>query len=337
MSHIYTHGAHYPEAHQAGDKLAHYMSADFIALSDDLTVEEGRSTFLQQISDDYFPTYVFIVCGAMLRGALPIRALLQEENVAKPITSLMTSDLVHAAPDDTRHETARLIESRGMTLIPVTEHGRLVGCLAEKEIAHLLADEATEDAQLQGATLPLEKSYLEISPVGLWKKRALWLLLLFVAEAYTSSVIQHFEEALESAIALAFFIPLLIGTGGNSGTQITSTLVRAMALGEVRMADMGRVIRKEMTTALMIAVTLAAAGCLRAWMMGIGPEITLIVSLTLLCITLWSAVVSSVIPMVIKRVGIDPAVVSAPFIATLIDGTGLIIYFKIAQYFLGLS
>jgi len=280
---------------------------------------------------------VFIVCGAMLRGALPIRALLQEENVAKPITSLMTSDLVHAAPDDTRHETARLIESRGMTLIPVTEHGRLVGCLAEKEIAHLLADEATEDAQRQGATLPLEKSYLEISPVGLWKKRALWLLLLFVAEAYTSSVIQHFEEALESAIALAFFIPLLIGTGGNSGTQITSTLVRAMALGEVRMADMGRVIRKEMTTALMIAVTLAAAGCLRAWMMGIGPEITLIVSLTLLCITLWSAVVSSVIPMVIKRVGIDPAVVSAPFIATLIDGTGLIIYFKIAQYFLGLS
>jgi len=150
-------------------------------------------------------------------------------------------------------------------------------------------------------------------------------------------VIQHFEEALESAIALAFFIPLLIGTGGNSGTQITSTLVRAMALGEVRMADMGRVIRKEMTTALMIAFTLAAAGCLRAWMMGIGPEITLIVSLTLLCITLWSAVVSSVIPMVIKRVGIDPAVVSAPFIATLIDGTGLIIYFKIAQYFLGLS
>jgi magnesium transporter len=262
---------------------------------------------------------------------------LQEENVAKPITSLMTSDLVHAAPDDTRHETARLIESRGMTLIPVTEHGRLVGCLAEKEIAHLLADEATEDAQRQGATLPLEKSYLEISPVGLWKKRALWLLLLFVAEAYTSSVIQHFEEALESAIALAFFIPLLIGTGGNSGTQITSTLVRAMALGEVRMADMGRVIRKEMTTALMIAVTLAVAGCLRAWMMGIGPEITLIVSLTLLCITLWSAVVSSVIPMVIKRVGIDPAVVSAPFIATLIDGTGLIIYFKIAQYFLGLS
>jgi magnesium transporter len=163
-----------------------------------------------------------------------------------------------------------------------------------------------------------------------------WLLLLFVAEAYTSSVLQHFEEALESAIALAFFIPLLIGTGGNSGTQITSTLVRSMALGEVRLRDMGRVIRKEVSTSLLIAMTLGLAGCLRAWMMGIGMEITLIVSLTLVCITLWSAVVSSVIPMA-KRVGIDPAVVSAPFIATLIDGTGLIIYFKIAQYFLGLN
>ena len=213
----------------------------------------------------------------------------------------------------------------------------MIGCLNEKEIARLLADEVTEDAQLQGATLPLDKPYLEISPVVLWKKRELWLLLLFIAEAYTSSVIQHFEEALESAIALAFFIPLLIGTGGNSGTQITSTLVRAMALGEVGMRDLGRILRKEMSTAVLVAITLGTAGCIRAWMMGIGPEITLIVSITLVCVTLWSAVVSSVIPLVIKRLGIDPAVVSAPFIATLIDGTGLIIYFKIAQHFLGLN
>jgi magnesium transporter len=110
-----------------------------------------------------------------------------------------------------------------------------------------------------------------------------------------------------------------------------------MALGEVHLRDVGRVLRKEMTTSLMIAVTLGLAGCVRAWMMGIGMEITLIVSLTLVCITLWSAIVSSVIPMVLKRCGIDPAVVSAPFIATLIDGTGLIIYFKIAQYTLGLE
>ena len=144
-------------------------------------------------------------------------------------------------------------------------------------------------------------------------------------------MLQSGVHATVAGILLAFFIPLLIGTGGNSGTQISSTLVRSMALGEVRLRDMGRVIRKEVSTSFLIALTLGLAGCLRAWMMGIGMEITLIVSLTLVCITLWSAVVSSVIPMVLKRIGIDPAVVSAPFIATLIDGTGLIIYFKIAS------
>lgn len=149
-------------------------------------------------------------------------------------------------------------------------------------------------------------------------------------------MIQHFEEALESAIALAFFIPLLIGTGGNSGTQITSTLVRAMALGEVHLRDVGRVLRKD--EHLVNDCRHARPDGLRScWMMGIGMEITLIVSLTLVCITLWSAIVSSVILMVLKRCKIDPAVVSAPFIATLIDGTGLIIYFKIAQYTLGLE
>lgn len=249
----------------------------------------------------------------------------------------MLSQFLQVKPEDERADVAGLLAHSGADVVPVVNHGKLVGCLTEREMAHLLEDDVTEDAQRQGATLPLEKPYLETSAFSLWKKRSVWLLLLFVAEAYTSSVIQHFEEALESAIALAFFIPLLIGTGGNSGTQITSTLVRAMALGEVHLRDVGRVLCKEMTTSLMIAVTLGIAGCIRAWMMGIGLEITLIVSLTLVCITLWSAIVSSVIPMVLKRCGIDPAVVSAPFIATLIDGTGLIIYFKIAQYTLGLE
>lgn len=277
------------------------------------------------------------MAGKALRGVLSIKRLLQEKDTSLNINHLTDSCLFHVKPDDERAQVVAELAEREVDLVAVVERGELVGCLMEKEIAHLQEDDVTEDVQLQGATLPLEKPYLEISPWTLWKKRSVWLLLLFVAEAYTSSVLQHFEEALESAIATAFFIPLLIGTGGNSGTQITSTLVRSMALGEVRLRDMGRVIRKEVSTSLLIALTLGLAGCLRAWMMGIGMEITLIVSLTLVCITLWSAVVSSVIPMVLKRIGIDPAVVSAPFIATLIDGTGLIIYFKIAQHFLGLN
>ncbi|OYQ97849.1 magnesium transporter [Citrobacter freundii] len=329
--------AHHPMPDFNGDAIAQYMRTDFITLPDHLSVNGAREYFVSQLTTDDIPGQVFVVAGKALRGVLSIKRLLQEKNTSLNINHLTDSCLFHVKPDDERAQVVAELAEREVDLVAVVERGELVGCLMEKEIAHLQEDDVTEDVQLQGATLPLEKPYLEISPWTLWKKRSVWLLLLFVAEAYTSSVLQHFEEALESAIALAFFIPLLIGTGGNSGTQITSTLVRSMALGEVRLRDMGRVIRKEVSTSLLIALTLGLAGCLRAWMMGIGMEITLIVSLTLVCITLWSAVVSSVIPMVLKRIGIDPAVVSAPFIATLIDGTGLIIYFKIAQHFLGLN
>lgn len=329
--------AHHPMPDFNGDAIAQYMRTDFITLPDHLSVNGAREYFVSQLTTDDIPGQVFVVAGKALRGVLSIKRLLQEKDTSLNINHLTDSCLFHVKPDDERAQVVAELAEREVALVAVVERGELVGCLMEKEIAHLQEDDVTEDVQLQGATLPLEKPYLEISPWTLWKKRSVWLLLLFVAEAYTSSVLQHFEEALESAIALAFFIPLLIGTGGNSGTQITSTLVRSMALGEVRLRDMGRVIRKEVSTSLLIALTLGLAGCLRAWMMGIGMEITLIVSLTLVCITLWSAVVSSVIPMVLKRIGIDPAVVSAPFIATLIDGTGLIIYFKIAQYFLGLN
>lgn len=329
--------AHHPMPDFNGDAIAQYMRTDFITLPDHLSVNGAREYFVSQLTTDDIPGQVFVVAGKALRGVLSIKRLLQEKDTSLNINHLTDSCLFHVKPDDERAQVVAELAEREVDLVAVVERGELVGCLMEKEIAHLQEDDVTKDVQLQGATLPLEKPYLEISPWTLWKKRSVWLLLLFVAEAYTSSVLQHFEEALESAIALAFFIPLLIGTGGNSGTQITSTLVRSMALGEVRLRDMGRVIRKEVSTSLLIALTLGLAGCLRAWMMGIGMEITLIVSLTLVCITLWSAVVSSVIPMVLKRIGIDPAVVSAPFIATLIDGTGLIIYFKIAQHFLGLN
>lgn len=287
--------AHHPMPDFNGDAIAQYMRTDFITLPDHLSVNGAREYFVSQLTTDDIPGQVFVVAGKALRGVLSIKRLLQEKDTSLSINHLTDSCLFHVKPDDERAQVVAKLTERELDLVAVVEKGELVGCLMEKEIAHLQEDDVTEDVQLQGATLPLEKPYLEISPWTLWKKRSVWLLLLFVAEAYTSSVLQHFEEALESAIALAFFIPLLIGTGGNSGTQITSTLVRSMALGEVRLRDMGRVIRKEVSTSLLIALTLGLAGCLRAWMMGIGVEITLIVSLTLVCITLWSAVVLSLI------------------------------------------
>ena len=272
MSSMQHCAAHLATSAFDGDAIAQYMRTDFITLPEHLSVYEARELFVSQLTSDDIPGQVFVVAGKKLRGSLSIKKLLQESDTAQSIRYLMDSCLFRVKPDDERQEVVAELSERGLDLVPVVKKGELVGCLMEKEIAHLLEDDVTEDVHRQGATLPLDKPYLEISPWTLWKKRSVWLLLLFVAEAYTSSVIQHFEEALESAIALAFFIPLLIGTGGNSGTQITSTLVRSMALGEVRLRDMGRVIRKEMTTSLLIAITLGLAGCLRAWMMGIGME-----------------------------------------------------------------
>ena len=136
---------------------------------------------------------------------------------------------------------------------------------------------------------------------------------------------------MEAVVALAFFIPLLIGTGGNTGTQITTTLVRAMAVGQVRVRDVPAVLAKEMSTGMMVALTMALAALIRAWMLGVGPEITLTVTLTVAAIVLWSSFVASILPPLLKKVRIDPALVSAPMIATIVDGTGLIIYFMIAH------
>ena len=247
------------------------------------------------------------------------------------VADVMRQTYFSVSPEQSRHDVYELINNSGIDTVPVVQFGKLAGILRPQDIAELIEDENTQDAALQGGSQPLDEPYLSTSPFTLWRKRAVWLLMLFVAEAYTGTVLKAFEEQLEAAISLAFFIPLLIGTGGNSGTQITSTLVRAMALGEVSLRNIGAVLRKELSTSLLVAFTMGCAGMIRAWFLGVGPEVMMVVSLTLVCITVWSAVVSSIIPMVLKRLKVDPAVVSAPFIATLIDGTGLIIYFEMAK------
>lgn len=323
--------------HPRADDISEYMTQDYVSLRASMTIAEARNTLLSQITDERIPSHVCVTTEeGFLHGVLSVKELLRMNEADEFVRGIVNRKFISVKPEDDRTDFCDMYVKHPLTFFPVLKDGIIVGVLGEKEIAHLVRDENTEDAQLQGASLPLEKPYLETSPWELWRKRSVWLLLLFVAEAYTGTVLKAFEEQLEAVIALAFFIPLLIGTGGNSGTQITSTIVRAMALGEANLSNLGRVIRKEVSTSLLIAITIGVAAWIRAWMMGVGVEITIVVSLTLVAITIWSAIVSSIIPMLLQKVRIDPAVVSAPFIATFIDGTGLIIYFKIAQYTLGI-
>ena len=173
--------------------------------------------------------------------------------------------------------------------------------------------------------------YLDASPVRLWRKRVIWLLVLFIAEAYTGTVLRYFEDELDAVVSLAFFIPLLVGTGGNTGTQITTTLVRAASTGEVGLRDLRKVLPKELSAAVMISATMAAVGLVRAWTLGVGWPVMITVSISLAAIVLWSALVASILPLLLTKTRIDPAVVSAPMIATIVDGTGLLIYFMIAK------
>ncbi|MEO9386811.1 magnesium transporter [Chromobacterium phragmitis] len=314
------------------ETVAAYMSVSLITLRRDMKAAAARAHILGQLRDDDVPAQLFVTDDSgFLHGRLSLKTLLTEQDDARPVSALMQPIDYSATPDMLRREIAPELQEKALDIVPVVRGGKLAGALYEREIAALLRDEETDDAQRQGASLPLDTSYLDSSPWALWKKRLPWLLLLFAAEAYTSTILKVFEEQLEAAIALAFFIPLLIGTGGNSGTQITSTLVRAMAVGEVGLRNLGAVLRKEVTTSVMIALAIGLVGLFRAWMLGVGNEVALVVCLTLVAITVWSAIVSSIIPMVLKKVRIDPAVVSAPFIATFIDGTGLVIYFNIAK------
>lgn len=248
------------------------------------------------------------------------------------VSQIMSEDTTWVRPLVPAEEAARALVDHDLTTLPIVdEQRRLLGVLTAEAAADILSDEATKDAERQGGSAPLDVPYLRASPTHLWRKRILWLLVLFIAEAYTGTVLRAFEEELDAVVALAFFIPLLIGTGGNTGTQITTTLVRAMATGQVRMRDLPRVLLKEITTGLLVAVTMAAAGIARAWTLGVGWEITLTVSLTIAASVMWSALVASVLPPLLKKLKVDPAIVSAPMISTIVDGTGLIIYFLIAH------
>ncbi|MFC6667403.1 magnesium transporter [Deinococcus radiopugnans] len=239
--------------------------------------------------------------------------------------------------DTDQEVAARLLVRLDLLALPVLDaQGHLVGILTEDDVADVLEEEATEDFERLGGSQPLEMPYRRAGATLLFRKRLPWLLALFVAEAYTGNVMRYFEDTLEQVVALAFFIPLLLGTGGNVGSQITTTLVRAMAVDDLGLRDLRWILGKEFAVGLLIGVVMAVIAFGRAWMLGVGMDVGTVVALAIAAITIWSSVVAAALPLALRRLRFDPTVVSAPFITTLVDGTGLVIYFLIARSVLGL-
>jgi magnesium transporter len=313
------------------------MTPAFVALLSDVRVDQAIAALRKVAAEVETIYYAYVVDeDNRLLGVVSMRDLVLNPPY-RTVGEIMERDVVKVRATADQEEAARLLVEEGLLAIPVVDdRDRLLGIITVDDVADILEREVTEDIERLGGSQPLEVPYTRATPVYLWRRRVGWLLLLFVAEMYTGTVLRHFEQELEEAIALAFFVPLLIGTGGNAGSQVVTTLVRAIAVEGISLRDFFRIFPKEFIAGLLAAIVMGVAGFLRAEILGVDPAISLTVGTALFCIVLWAVTVATLLPLVLKRIGVDPAIVSAPFIATLVDGTGLIIYFQIARYVLGL-
>jgi len=212
----------------------------------------------------------------------------------------------------------------------------LVGVITIDDVIDVLEEEATEDFQRFGGTQPLDRPYLESGILSVVRKRAGWLLLLFLTETLTGSVLRHFEEDMAAVVSLAFFIPLLIGTGGNAGSQTTSTIIRALAVEDLDKRGLWRPLFHEFAVGLVLGSLMGIVAYGRAMLWGTGQAVALTVAIAITVIVIWANVLGSVLPILAHRLKIDPTVVSGPAMSTLVDATGLFIYFTIAGVILAL-
>ncbi|HEV8696916.1 MAG TPA: magnesium transporter [Candidatus Limnocylindrales bacterium] len=319
------------------DTAGGLMTPAFVAVNDDATATEAMAAIRRLIDEAETVNYIYVIGpDRELFGVLSLYRLLLSPGTT-PVRELMAPSTVRVRADADQEVAARLLTDRNLLAIPVVDDAdRLLGIITEDDVADVLEAEATEDIERLGGSEPLNVPYRSSSVVLLVRKRVLWLLLLFVAEAYTGTVLRDFEGELSQVVALAFFIPLLIGTGGNMGSQTVTLIVRAMALGEVTMRDIGWIIVKELRVGLILGAIMAVVAFGRAALLGVGVDIGGVVALTILAICIWSATVAAALPLLLRALRIDPAVVSAPLITTLVDGTGLVLYFEIARWILRL-
>jgi magnesium transporter len=224
----------------------------------------------------------------------------------------------------------------------VDSEGRMKGIVTLDDIVDVVREEATEDIQKIGGTAVLDAPYLRMSTFAMIKKRVGWLSVLFLGESLTATAMGYFEAEIARAVVLALFVPLVISSGGNSGSQATTLVIRAMALGEIKLRDWWHVMRREIVSGLGLGATLASIGIARillwqALFHTYGEhhlQIAMCVALSLVGVVLWGTLVGSMLPFLLRRLGLDPATASAPFVATLVDVTGLVIYFSVARVIL---
>jgi magnesium transporter len=314
------------------------MTTEFVQLDPALRVGEALKHIraVAREKESIYACYVLEPGTGQLLGSVSLRDLVMAELDA-PVTQVMRRKPVTVDAEDDQEAVAQKIGKYNLLAVPVLEKdGNVVGFVTVDDVIDVLIEEQTEDIMRMAAvgSDALEKPYFDNPILRVVRKRIGWLLLLFVAGTLTSAVLHRFEDELAAVVALAFFIPLLIGTGGNAGAQTVMTVIRSLALGEVGVRQAWRVVLREATTGMVVGLLVGAVAFGQALLWQAPMALALTVSVTMFAICVWSTTVGSLIPILADRFGVDPAVLSAPLITTLVDATGLIIYFSIAKLIL---
>lgn len=270
-----------------------------------------------------------------LRGLVTIRSLILAKGKDR-IQDVMSPPFVTLNPQDDQETAAQLMEQFDLWELPVVDsENHLVGVVTADDAMAVLQDEATEDMQRMAAMAPSETPYLSTGVFAIYRSRILWLLVLMLSATFTGAIINHFESALAAQVVLTAFIPMLMDTGGNCGSQSSVTIIRGLSLGEIQFSDWLRVVWKETRVAVLCGVTLAAVTFLRVTLLeGLSPAVAAVVAITLVVTVLSSKLIGCLLPIAARRVGLDPAVMASPLITTLVDATSLITFFQVACWLL---
>jgi magnesium transporter len=319
------------------------MTDKFVRLRGTLTVDEAFGVIRRADPEVETLSDLYVVNGGAkgvpetLVGVLSLRDLVRAAPDQK-IADIMVRDPFTVDVDTDQEEVAQIISKYDFLALPVLDRrGALAGIVTVDDVVDILVEEQTEDVLKLGAVQGDDTHYLSTRIRSTVKQRIGWLLMLFVASMLTGTVSRHFEPLIAKVAALATFTPLLIGTGGNAGAQAVMTVTRALALGEVRFGDWVKVLLRELRTGLLLGGLLSLVGFFVVWLLwGEEPRFALVISGSIISVVVWANVVGGTLPLIAKRLGADPAVMSAPFITTLVDATGLLIYFSIARVVLGL-
>jgi magnesium transporter len=325
------------------DSVGRLMTPDYIAVKKSWDVTRVLSHIRRYGKNSETIDVIYVIDeNGVLLDDIRIREILLVKPETK-VSDLMDGRLIALSANDPQEDAINVFRMNNRTALPVTDTDNiLLGIVTVDDILWIANEEYTEDIQKIGGTEALDEPYLDINIFRLVKKRVSWLIVLFLGEMLTATAMGHFENAIQKAVVLALFVPLIISSGGNSGSQASTLIIQAMALGEVTVADWWRVMRREILSGLMLGGTLGIIGFMRIYVWTLfsniyGPDwmlVGFIVGIALIGVVLWGSLAGSMLPLILKKLGADPATSSAPFVATLVDVTGLIIYFTIAVMFM---